>query len=503
MSRSLYARLARRYGPPVDRLTRREMLRATLAASAGLLLTGCSDPPRIRQKLPPNGRRVAVIGAGFAGLACAHELIWAGYDVTVLEARARAGGRVLTLPDFVPGKTVEGGGELIGSNHPSWVGYAKQFNLPFLDVTESDDAAFPVYLQGRPLSAAESERLYEEMTAALAQLNDQARPIDADEPWNSPNAAELDRMPTKVWLEGLGPSFSSLCARALAAQFTGDNGVDPRLQSHLGNLVQIKGGGLEKYWTESEVYRCQGGNSRLAQKFVDAIGPVRLCLKSPVASIRSSDRAVVVTGADGRIVEADDVVLTVPPTVWHKIRFDPALPADLAPQMGLNVKYLAALKSRFWKRLGLAPDAMTDEMITMTWEGTDNQAGDAGAAMVAFSGGPPAAKARALPPDRRDAAYAAELERLYPGYGAQFVKSRFMDWPGDPWTMGGYSFPAPGQVTTMGPVLREGIGRLHFAGEHTCYKFVGYMEGALSSGAAVARRLASRDGVVARLAAAT
>jgi monoamine oxidase len=51
-------------------------------------------------------------------------------------------------------------------------------------------------------------------------------------------------------------------------------------------------------------------------------------------------------------------------------------------------------------------------------------------------------------------------------------------------------------VTTQGPTLYEGIGRLHFAGEHTSYAFMGYMEGALHSGAAVARRLAARDGLV-------
>ena len=58
------------------------------------------------------------------------------------------------------------------------------------------------------------------------------------------------------------------------------------------------------------------------------------------------------------------------------------------------------------------------------------------------------------------------------------------------------SFAAPGEVTTMGPILHKGIeDRLHFAGEHTCYKFAGYMEGALNSGVAIARRLAVRDGI--------
>jgi monoamine oxidase len=40
--------------------------------------------------------------------------------------------------------------------------------------------------------------------------------------------------------------------------------------------------------------------------------------------------------------------------------------------------------------------------------------------------------------------------------------------------------------------MAKGVGRLHIVGEHACYKFVGYMEGGLNSGAAVARRLAAR-----------
>jgi len=38
---------------------------------------------------------------------------------------------------------------------------------------------------------------------------------------------------------------------------------------------------------------------------------------------------------------------------------------------------------------------------------------------------------------------------------------------------------------------------LHFvAGEHVCYAFVGYMEGALNSGRALAHRLARKDGLL-------
>jgi monoamine oxidase len=70
-----------------------------------------------------------------------------------------------------------------------------------------------------------------------------------------------------------------------------------------------------------------------------------------------------------------------------------------------------------------------------------------------------------------------------------------MDWPSDIWVRASYSFPAPGQVTTLGPMLWNTSSRLRFAGEHTSYAFPGYMEGALHSGVMVARSLAERDGV--------
>src|SRR6188768_134305 len=151
MARSLYGRLTRRYRPQPTAFERREFLKIALAASAGLLVSGIPSFGRSPTSQIGRGRRIVVIGAGFGGLACAHELLSAGYDVTVLDARNRVGGRVLSFNDMVSGKVVEGGGELIGSNHPTWVAYAKQFGLDFIDVTESQDAA-PIYLKGKRVS---------------------------------------------------------------------------------------------------------------------------------------------------------------------------------------------------------------------------------------------------------------------------------------------------------------------------------------------------------------
>jgi monoamine oxidase len=66
----------------------------------------------------------------------------------------------------------------------------------------------------------------------------------------------------------------------------------------------------------------------------------------------------------------------------------------------------------------------------------------------------------------------------------------FVDWPGDPLTGCGYSCPAPGQVTTAGPLLTSMYAqRLAFAGEHTVMAMFGYMEGALESGFLAAQRI--------------
>jgi monoamine oxidase len=498
MSTSLYARLTRRFAPErINVLSRRELLAMGTAAAALTLLSGPARAMSMAGRKP--GKRVVVIGAGFAGLACAYELLSVGYDVTVIDARSRAGGRVLSFNDsfseFVKGKNVEGGGELVGSNHPMWMAYAAKFGLEFHEIAEPEDASYPVKLAGKMLSDDEANALYEEMDEACHSMNDDAKAIDADEPWKSPNAAALDKKNLQAWIDAL--SVGELGKRGLTLQLSADNGVEAINQSYLGNLAMVKGGGIEKFWTDSEIYRCKGGNDLVAKKLADAITADRIVLGLPVTDVTSKNGAMIVTCKDGRTLECDDVVCAVAPTVWKRINFKPGLPASLVPQMGSNVKYLSHVKKAFWADKKLAADALTDEFISMTWDGTDGQ-GEGEACLTCFSGGKASDEARALVPAERKAAYAKALEALYPGFNDNFVDSRFMDWPGDQWVGASYSFPAPGQVTAMGPTLRNGLGNLHFAGEHTCYKFVGYMEGALSSGAELARRMAQRDGLAPR-----
>ncbi|KAF0243424.1 MAG: hypothetical protein FD180_3408 [Planctomycetota bacterium] len=487
MARNLIARLHDRFHPEA-RFSRRDALKASIASAAGLLLSSCSD--RTEKNGGSGAPRVCVIGAGFAGLACAHELAAAGYDVTVVEAKERVGGRVLSRRDLVPGKNVEAGGELIGSNHPVWISYAKTFGLEMLDVSEEDGLA-PVKFEGKLLTAEEQEALWAEFEEALPAINAQAAPVDSESPWLTPGAAELDARTTADALEGLetGPATR----RELRRQLAGDNGVAVEKQSWLGNLAMIKGGGLEKYWTDSEVYRCRGGNQQLAQKLADAVGAGRVRLGVHAVRVDATDRGVVVKLADLTRIEADWAVVAVPPSVWKKIEFEPALPPGLNPQMGINVKYLAVLDSAFWRAAGQSPDALTDGPISETWNATDGQESGEGACLAAYSGGPAAEECRAVGAAGRAEKYMLLMGNLWPDFEKHFKKYLFMDWPADSWIGAGYAFPRPGEVMNVGPRLREGVGRVQFAGEHACPGFVGYMEGALQSGVSVAKRIATVD----------
>ena len=60
---------------------------------------------------------VAVLGAGLAGLCAARDLIGAGLNVAVLEARDRVGGRTLTVPFEAAGLRVDLGAEWVAPAH--------------------------------------------------------------------------------------------------------------------------------------------------------------------------------------------------------------------------------------------------------------------------------------------------------------------------------------------------------------------------------------------------
>lgn len=487
MARSLYSWLARWHGPLAEPISRREAVQQALAATTGLLLSTRG----VRGQGQAVPRRVIIVGAGLAGLACASEMHHAGYSVQVFEARNRLGGRARSERMPRTGLVVDAGGELIGANHPTWLTYAERFHLPLIEVVDADSPPTAALLGCEEISGLRATLVWLQLDSLCRRMVDDAANINAAEPWKSPNAAALDSMTLADF--AAKQRLSQLAQLAFRAECSTNNGNEPAQTSYLSTLAVIKAHGLKRFWTDTERFRCKGGTAQLAERLASTLPAERIQLNTPLSEIDTSAQPARVRTAAGARYEADDVVLAVPPSVWDKIRFTPGLPPGLRPQMGQNIKYLAGLDRRYWK--GRSLNLLSDGPLGSSWEQTDRQPPTAPTVLSTVAGGAAVDGVRNTPAEKRLNGFRADFERMAPGFRTHLLHDELYDWVGDPWSRGSYSNAAPGQVTELWPILHAGLGRLHFAGEHASPGFEGYMEGALQSGVTVAHRLAQRDGV--------
>ncbi len=132
-------------------MRRRDFLKQTVIAAAALSASSL-DPLAFGQRsLERRGtpKKVIIVGAGLAGLSAGYELTQVGHDVTILEARARPGGRVHTLRDaFSEGLYAEAGATRIPDHHHFTLKYAELFGLA-LDPFQPPDSPTIYYARGQ------------------------------------------------------------------------------------------------------------------------------------------------------------------------------------------------------------------------------------------------------------------------------------------------------------------------------------------------------------------
>jgi len=105
--------------------SRRDFLKNVAVAAIGVpIVLG----PYVQRRVPS----CIIIGAGLSGLAAANALN--GWNITVLEARPRIGGRVISYNFKENSELVcELGGEWVGASHERMKALCHDFNIPLLD----------------------------------------------------------------------------------------------------------------------------------------------------------------------------------------------------------------------------------------------------------------------------------------------------------------------------------------------------------------------------------
>jgi monoamine oxidase len=404
--------------------------------------------------------RVVVVGAGFAGMAAATELLAGGHGVTVLEARDRVGGRVWSVP--FGGTVVERGAEFVLEGYERMRAYAAALGLELAST-------------GMSYYVREQRGVVGVTPAALAAVAPAVAAAAA--------AAPADWSVRRL-LDSLDLPADLLAAFSVRVSVAG--AYPPDLLAAAALLDAVAG------YEPLPSYRVVGGNQLLAAGLAARLveGGGRLRLADPVRSVTWSDGAGaggVTVRTDGGQVEADAVVVAVPFTVLDRIVFEPGLPEWKRSALGrLGCGQAAKLHVRLARPI--EPFAVTSVRDRFWFWAAADGSGTAPRVVSCFTGSVPALADLAVDVGpqrwlRRLAAVAPEL----PPAGDD--DALLCTWQDDEWAGLAYSAIQAGRPLDTDALARP-VGPVHFAGEHTAGDQAGLMEGALASGVRAASEVA-------------
>ncbi len=445
---------------------------------------------------------VIVVGAGLAGLAAARALTRAGTEVVVLEARDRVGGRTegLLLDDGTP---LELGGQWLGEGHTRMAELVAELGLATFR-TYNDEGELLLDLGGKRSRMAShkgaspklSPFVLADLAQGLARFERLAKRVDLRQPWRTRGAERLDGQTWETWIRRnlrtrTGREyFRVVCEGVWAAQPADLSLLHALFYTHsnadLETLVSVDRGAQRD--------RVVGGSVRVAEAMAADLGE-RVRLGDAVRRIRHDHSGVRVQTRSGAEVEADHVVVTLPPTLAGRLEYDPVLPSwrdQLTQRLpaGSVVKCFAVYDEPFWRDEGLNGQAISDRgPVKVTFDNSppDGRPG----VLLAFIEGRDARLAVRQTEDERRAAVLMSLARFFGPRAAEPVHYVERDWMAEEFTRGCYGAHfTTGVWTSYGEAWREPVGRIHWAGTECSPEWNGYMEGAVRSGEAVAGTLA-------------
>ncbi|WP_025105501.1 flavin monoamine oxidase family protein [Microbacterium paraoxydans] len=404
--------------------------------------------------------RSIVIGAGYAGLAAATRLAAAGRSVTVLEARARVGGRAWSEA-LENGVVVERGAEYIFPGEHAVRALAAEYGIPIVSHGVTYERRT---LEGRRLS-------WSELLAAEQRVRDAAAVVAAERP----DASVQDAFVSAFGADHRRHPYFRRFATSVAAD-PAEVGVQALLGEGHGELIDDGG-------------RLHGGNQSLAVAMAASLGEA-VRLSTPVAGIRLSASDVTAVTAAGESIVGDELVIAVPLPLVRELDIGfplpPAIDRALARRgMGDATKCSVALREDVGD-----PAVQSAEEFSWSWQSLDVSGAVRVPALTGFTGGGSAARYAGPGGAGRWLDDVTALRGPLRTSGEVLVTA----WRDDPWTQGAYSHPLPGWDRGDIAVFDELIGgRVTFAGEFI--STAASLDGAASSGVDAAHRLLRAHGV--------
>ena len=418
---------------------------------------------------------VVVIGAGFAGLVAARDLIEAGRNVVVLEARDRTGGR--TYSSTFPGTDVviDLGAEWFDpARHHFMAAEVARYGAKFVEADKGGASRW--FLDGRHADGDEPDGLIDmtELAAVLDRIRADIAPIVFAEGFTQTTTGDLD-IPFSEYLAKLDapPAIADL----LRAQSYTLTGALPEEFSALVFFREIAGFDHNPdYSFFASLARVDIGSGGLADRVAAEISE-HIRLGEPVTSVTElTDRVDVVT-AGGRHYSGRQIILAAPLNTLGDIEFSPDLPAPLATLVSQGHTGRCV---KVWSKV-----AGTKHVFAMGWPGVIEATvigkvpePDGERAIMASFGLAPD-----LAVDRPDLVQAG-LDRLDLGATVEEVYGH--DWIGDPFSKGTWLALRPGQPPTHGQVGAR-WGAIHLAGADFAGVWSGWVDGAIESGRDAAR----------------
>ncbi|WP_120339563.1 flavin monoamine oxidase family protein [Cryobacterium soli] len=291
---------------------------------------------RLLQSAAEPGERVAVIGAGAAGLAAARQLADAGFSVMVIEARDRLGGRVDTVTDDAWPVPVElGPSFIVGAD-----GISLDEELTGLEISHSP---FPLTPEARTPAGTVTEVSTvgaDSVTAALTWAAAQAQDTSLAKALIATGSATLSQTDGDAgvsdadWLDYQLATSTTLESGAPADTMSGWYTPTPQASA------------------SADVRIVLGGYSGLLKE--DA-ADLDVLYSSVVTRVAYTDASVSLRLGTGESLTVDRAIVTVPLGVLQGdvIEFDPALPfahrgAIAALGMGTVDKIWLRFDEPFW-----------------------------------------------------------------------------------------------------------------------------------------------------------